>query len=262
MDSEFLFGLNPWALLAALLLVLALSFEAGFRLGRRSRVGKEGAGTAQITTMQSAMLGMLALLLGFTFSMSLTRFDARKQLVRDEANAIGTTWLRTRMLPQPQRDQVADLLREYVDLRLALYEHGLDRRTFRELLGQAGRVQEQLWAHAVVLGESDPRSVQRGLFVQSLNEMIDLHESRYAAMENHVPESILLLLIIVAAFSLNLTGYNSGITGHRYLVPTAVMTFLICGTIVMVADLDNGRQGLIRVSQNSLIRLRDSMPRR
>ena len=113
MTIECLYRVNEWVILGVSITLFLVAIEAGFRLGRRNRLSVSEHAKSQINTIQGAMLGLLALLLGFTFAMAISRFEVRKQLVLDEANAIGTTFLRAQLLPQPQRQELSNLLRQY-----------------------------------------------------------------------------------------------------------------------------------------------------
>ena len=118
-----------------------LGDEPGFRLGRRKRPAVDEDARSQIITIQGAMLGLLALLLGFTFSMAMSRFEVRKQQILDESNAIGTTYLRAQLMPEPQRKEVSDLLRQYVEVRLQFYRAGIAGQGFQQAVDQTEQLQ-------------------------------------------------------------------------------------------------------------------------
>jgi hypothetical protein len=126
--------------------------------------------------------------------MSMSRYDKRKQMILEEANAISTTFLRAQLLPEPPRQEISNLLRQYVDVRLEVYAAGIDEERLRRALDGAKKLHKQIWSYTPALGAQDPWAVTTGLFLLSLNEMIDLHAKRLTAMENHVPESALILL--------------------------------------------------------------------
>jgi hypothetical protein len=150
---------------------------------------------SHVNTIAASLVGILALLLGFTFSLSLHRFDSRSEAVVDEANAIGTTYLRSQLLPAEVRNDVKKLLREYLDLRVKASTMTLADQAQRELLfAQAGHTQTALWGYARQAAERDPNPVTSGLFIQILNELIDCFGKRDAALNRHVPEIVLLLL--------------------------------------------------------------------
>lgn len=259
MSPEVFYEINRWILFGMLASVMLLATEVGVRLGRRRQPYVDELTRSQNSTMQSALLGLLALLLGFTFSMALARFDTRKQLVLEEANAIGTCYLRSQLLPQPYDREMADLLRQYVDVRLEFYRAGIEAQKMHAVYNETERLHQALWTRAVRIGTDDPRAVTTGLFLQALNDVIDMHAKRVTALRNHVPESILLVLCVVAMIAMTLVGYGSGLGGHRPLFATTATIFLIALVVTLIMDLDRPRRGFITVSQQSMLDLRDSL---
>ncbi len=256
---ELFYDVNLWLILVISIGLFLLATEAGFLLGRRSQAAIGDHSLAQIYTIQGATLGLLALLLGFTFSMAMSRYDTRKQMIMDESNAIGTTFLRAQLLPEPPRQEVSNLLRRYVEVRLEFYEAGNNQKLLREVKDKTERLQNQLWADGAALGEKDPRAVTTGLFLQSLNEMIDLNAKRITALENHVPEITIVLLYLVAIMATGLIGYGCGLSGVRKFAVTIVSAIIIAAVIMVIIDLDRPRTGLIKVSQQRMLDLRDSL---
>ena len=261
MSGEMLYGLNEWLIFAIIIGLLLLASEIGFRLGRRGHSKSNEHTRSHVNTLQAASLVLLALLLGFTFSMAVTRFDTRKQLVLDEANAIGTTYLRAQLLPDPSRKEVSTLLRRYVDVRLEFYQVGINQSRLQKVDDDTERLHKALWAYAIVAGGQDPRAIPTGLFIQSLNDVIDLHAKRVTALENHVPESVFILLCIVAILSLGLIGYGAGMGMFRNLLPTMISIILFASVILLIMDLDRPRRGMIKVSQQRMADLQDSLKR-
>jgi hypothetical protein len=258
-QEELLYSLDLWLILLGSIIFLLAATEMGFRLGRRARSGVDQVSRSEISTIQGAMLGLLALILGFTFAMAMNRFEARKQVVLEESNAIGTTFLRAQMLPKPPRQEISDQLRRYVDAKLAFDAAGIDRKRLRQAGEETDRLQRQLWSQATALGEKDPRSIITGLFIQSLNEMIDLHAKGITALENHVPEIIIVLLYFVAIMAIGLIGYGCGLGGQRNFFVTLMASILIAAVIMVIIDLDRPRRGLIKVSQQRMLDLKDSL---
>jgi hypothetical protein len=259
MYIEMLYSLGELFIFLGTIALFLLVTEVAFRIGRRALADVDEKARPQIATLQAAALGLLALLLGFTFSMSIARFDVRKQLVLEEANAIGTTHLRAQLLPAPHGREAADLLQRYVQVRLDFYSAGIDQVKLRETINRTEALHRELWSRAVVLSTKYPRSIPVGLFVQSLNDTIDLHSKRLTALENHVPQSIFILLILVAVLSMGLVGYGHGVGGRRIFLPTVIAATVIASVIILAADLDRPRRGLIKISQKSMLDLRDSL---
>lgn len=253
-----------WYVNEYLLLLVAFVFfvgviEASFRLGRRSRAPRDEDGKTHVGALQAAALVLLALLLGFTFSMAVSRFDSRKELLLDEANAIGTTVLRARFLPEPQRHEAAALLKAYVSARIDLYDAGVDRTRLEAAIDAASRLEDRLWQLAVASAAADARSVPTGLFIQALNDLIDDNEKRRVALDNHVPEAVIFLLFFVSAVALGFVAYGCGLTGRRRFMMNLIFALLIAMVITIILDFDRPRRGLVQVSQDSLVRLKDSL---
>ena len=204
-------------------------------------------------------MGLLALLLAFTFSMSVTRYETRKQLLVDEANAIGTTYLRSQMLPEPYRSDVAKLTGDYVASRLRDYGTVLNEQEFEteELNGR--RLQNQLWSQAIAAAAKDPQPVPTGLFISSLNDVIEVAAKRAAARENHVPQPVLTFLFLVTILTMGLLGYGCGLGNHRNIAATSTVCLLVSLVILTIMDLDRPRRGLITISQKPMLELRDSL---
>jgi hypothetical protein len=257
--NELLYDLDLWLIFLLSIGAFFLFTELGFYVGRRGAAATRDTARSQVGTIQGALLGLLALLLGFTFAMAMSRFEVRKQILLDDTNAIGTTYLRAQLLPEPPRREIADLLRRYVKVRLEFYEAGVDKKKLEAANDVTDKLQTQLWSHAAALGEKDPRAITVGLFVQSLNEVIDLHAKALTALENHVPEIILILLYFVALVATGLIGYGCGLGEVRNFFVTVVASVLIAAVIMVIIDLDRPRRGLIRVSQQRLVELRDSL---
>lgn len=259
MPEELFYDVDLWLMLVASIGLFLLATEAGFLLGRRTQSTTDDHSRSQIYTIQGAVLGLLALLLGFTFAMAMSRYETRKQLVLSESNAIGTTFLRAQLLPEPPRKEVSNLLRRYVEVRLDFYYAGNDQKKLSEVRDKTERLQNQLWANGVTVGQKDPRAVMTGLFLQSLNETIDLNATRITALENHVPEITLVLLYFVAVMATGLIGYGCGLSGIRNFFVTIISSILIAAVILVIIDLDRPRRGWIKVSQQRMIELRDSL---
>lgn len=259
--AEILYNVNELLIIGVLMIVYIGSAEIGFRAGRKVRSHIDSSSRSAIDGIQTAALGLLALLLAFTFSMAISRFETRRQLVVEDSNAIGTTFLRSRLLPEPHKGETAALLRRYVDSRLRLYEASIDRIKFEAAKSESEALHAQLWRHAVAAGEKDTHALTTSLFIQSLNEMIDLHETRIAALENHVPESVLLLLFVMGLAAMAMVGYGCGLGNRRNLFSISILSIFIAFVILVILDLDRPRRGAIRVGQKSMTDLRDSLNR-
>jgi len=233
------------------------AIEVGFRIGRKFEAGAPAAVRSQIATVEAAILGVLALLLGFTMSMAVSRFEVRKQLVLDEANAIQTSYLRAQLLPAPDGPEIASLLRQYVNVRVQYGTAGNDVARLDSLHTQTVRLQNDFWARAVAYGQKDPNPVRAGLLLQSLNQAIDLESARRMALQNHVPASVIFVNGIVGLLSAMLVGYAFGMYGRRQIFSMSVLSLAITLVLAVIIDLDRPRTGFIRVSQQPMLDLQD-----
>jgi Protein of unknown function (DUF4239) len=238
----------PGLLFIAICVVLLLSYEIGFRLRARNheKIGQDGDKQIEETRNQIAIL--LSLLIGFTLSMALTRFDYRKQLVVDEANAIGTTYLRAMMQPEPTRTQASGLLRDYVDTRIAIFDDATTGPQRDASVRHSKLIQDGLWAGAIAASQQSPTPIT-SIYVQALNEMIDLDGKRVAARANRIPTDIWVLLSILSIMTTIVVGYGQR---RRTALTTFVPVLTIAIAMSLIADLDSPTHGLIRVDQQSL----------
>jgi hypothetical protein len=227
-----------------------LASEFGWRLGIRT---KGHGASGNISALEQSLLGLLALIVGFTFFMALTRFEARREAVLNEANAIGTTALRARLLPEPHRTESLKLLREYAQIRVDYIPTG---KSFAELptsIDRSNNIQEALWQQVEAVSAKDNNFVPTGVFIQALNEMIDDQAKRLSALRNYIPELVLLSLFGIAAISCGFAGYASGLDPLRTRVPVFITAFLVCGVMAVIVDLDRPNVGFITISQQPMI---------
>ncbi|MBC7852518.1 MAG: hypothetical protein IAF94_03695 [Pirellulaceae bacterium] len=234
--------------------------EAGSALARAAlRKKNDKDPEAPLGSLVGAMLGLLAFILAFTFGVTASRLEARKQLVLDESNAIGTTYLRAGLLPQTQGLEVRRLLREYVEVRLTVTPENV-----QEALNKSEEIHGRLWSQTKSLVQEEMDSEVRSLFITSLNELIDLHQSRLTVgVEYRLPESVWLAVYLLSALSMLAVGYQVGMSGVRRMQGTTVLGVAFSLVIVMIADIDRPGEGLIQVSQQPIadvqrMMLRDS----
>lgn len=244
-----------WLLLVGLTLLFLGAETAGEEVGAKVARETEPSARGYVTGTAGAVLGLLALLLGFSFSMAVGRFELRRSLVVSEANAIGTTWLRAGMLRSPHDTAVRRLLGEYVDGRVRIVSSGEDQTVLATEVARAEAIQDTLWMHAraVAREESSPAVVT--LFTSTLNELIDVHALRVAALRNHVPEAIYWTLVLVAAVAVGIGGYAGGLVNARQRGIRIALAVLFAALISLVVDLDRPRSGTIRSPQESMLDL-------
>ena len=258
--EEILYNHSSVLIVIVLFALILLANEAGYWFARRFIKKSDDGIKSQTNAIQAGMLGLLALLMGFSFSMALQRFDGRSAATIEESNAIGTAYLRIGLLPEPQAAQMYSLLSSYVDLRVEGGRVDLSENAVREAVtAKTLNLQSQLWKVAVEAAEADPRPVTSGLFIQSLNEVIDAYGRRQAALDKHVPEVVLFLLFVIFIVSGSILGYASGLGGRRPWLATVSMAGLIALIIFVVIDLDRPRRGLIEIDQSSMTGLKQQI---
>ncbi len=184
MDYTRLDQLPLWGLFIATIAVVILAIEAGYRLGQYRRRRSDQEKDAPVGAIVAATLGLLAFMLAFTFGLAATRFDARRMVVLEESNAIGTANLRAGLLPEPNRSEIRKLFREYVDVRL----EAVKPDATEQAISKSTALHRALWSQASDVAANDNRSILTGIFVQSLNEVIDLHAKRVMlGLRNRIP---------------------------------------------------------------------------
>jgi len=236
--------------------VVFLACGIGWRLGKR----REGKGVSNhIAALEQVLLGMLALMVGFSFLMGLTRFDARRDAVVNLANAVGTTALRARLLPEPTRKETLKLLREYAEARAGILE--VDKPIWGKATSpRTNEIYEKLWQHVETLSVKNKEMVPIGLFTQALNEMIDSQGRRLAALRNQIPESVLIALFAIAAVSCGFAGYACRLDPLRTRLPAVITATIISVVIFLILDLDSPRGGFMKEDLRPMVDLVAGLP--
>lgn len=238
-----------WLIGLLLFLLLCGSLELGFRLARRRRTEDEKEGS---DFLASATLGLLALLLGFTFSLALQRHEERRALVIAEANALGTSWLRIQAIDRADRDKIIVPFRQYAETRLK-WSHSSDEGEESAAIYNKGvSEQTEIWQAVIAALSNGEAFVDAKLILDPLNESFDLATEREVQRQAHLPLSMLFMLLLFLLFSAVLVGWRLGEVGRRLLVPTGLTVLLLTLAVVVTLDLDLSRSGTITVSQQAI----------
>jgi len=249
LDSWFLpvIEAGTAALAVVLFVILSIACEVGYRVGRWRRGESEPSdaeiGAASILT--GGMLALLAFMLGLTVSFAENRYEARRDLVVEEANAIGTAGLRARMIGGAEGDSIAALIGDYAHARLeftrAEFIAPVDR-----ILARAEGDQRRIWDLATVIARRDPTPITANL-VSALNTMFDASMSQRFAFAGRVPPGILTLLVVGSILAIGAMGFQLGLAGHRQPVLSSLLLAMWVGAMVLAVDLSRPRLGSIRV---------------
>ncbi len=228
---------------------ILVASEIGRQLGMRAR----NKDRSNFSTLEGAVLGLLALMIGFTFAMALARFETRRDAVLSEANAIGTTALRASLLPEPQRSNILSILGDYVAVRLDVTQRPTTDAELDAAIERSSKLHERVWNEARSLAARDDRMVPTGLFIQSLNEMIDDQARRVWALRGRVPKVVFFALFGIAVIAGAFAGYGSGLPPRSSRVPVFFIAVLASAVILLILDLDRPGAGFIEVSQQPMI---------
>ena len=192
-------------------------------------------------------------MLSFTFAMSLTRFDARRDALLNEANAIGTAALRAGLLPAPHAAESLKLFRDYVQIRSDIATRVPTPAEFNAAIARSNDIHAALWRQAKAAMAKDNAMAPTGLYIQALNEMFDNQEKRLTAFRTRVPNIVLLALYGIAVVAIGFAAYASGLERRHWRLPICVMTFLVAAVILLIQDIDRPGVGFVTASQQPMI---------
>lgn len=231
---------------------LILFMELGVRLGERHSRRRDADKAMETGATQGAMLGLLGLLLGFSFAGAAGRYMERQDLITAEANAIGTAYLRADLLEAPHRAELQRVLREYVAHRIessASLQLGLQPEVAAEIEALHGRI----WS-AASAGVQKHLSLAMPVLAP-VNEVIDLHSTRAAAAHKHLPGLVLGLLVACSALTMSVIGYTGALSKRRNRMLTCTIALLVAAAIWTTIDLDRPRIGIVQLSDRPLVEL-------
>ena len=245
-----------WIALGLILAVIGL-MQIGWRIGKKFK--DESTKPANVGAIQGAIFALLGLLIAFTFSNGISRFDERRKLIVEEANCIGTAFLRIDLLPPEAQPEMRNLFGSYLDSRLAAYRHIPDLKAAKTELELGNQLQQQIWSHAVNHCNGQPTPCAM-LLLPALNSMIDITTTRTMMSQFHPPMIIFILLIVFSLVAALLAGYEMA-AGSRSWVHIIGFSLVLAMTVYVILDVEYPRIGFIRIDQADqvLIDLRKSM---
>ena len=248
-NQQFLDPISIPGVFVLIVVLLLAAYEVGFRIGRWWQIRTPEETEGPTDALVGSIIAFLAFLLAITMGMASDRFDARRALVLDEANAIHTAYLRAGYIPEPYSDESRKLLREYAPLRV----NPNDPVLLAGNLARSLEIQGQLWAMVEEMAKTESSDVF-ALYIESVNDVIDANEARATALVNaRVPETVVILLILGAGITLGMVGYSSGLTRRRSPLTAVVLVVLLGVVLTLVIDLDRPRNGFIQVSQQPIL---------
>jgi hypothetical protein len=238
-------------------LVICIGTVIGLRISRRPDHEKE----APLGVIVGASLGLVGFILAFSFGITAQIFQSRRQLLLDEVNAIGTTYLRAGMLKEPHGSDIRKLLREYVDVRVSLAKESRYRNPekFQEAIAYSETLQDKMWSHAVSITQADRHSPIDALFIDSLNQMIDLQTSRITTASYRLPKIIWYAIYFITIISMFMVGYQIGLSGKGNLKVGILLAFTFSTVLFLMVDLDRATEGYFRLSHKPMIELQKKL---
>ena len=256
--ATFFTSVPSWLLLGVIVIIGMLFTELGSWLGRRKFANGIKEPAAPVGTAVSAILGLLAFMLGFTFSLTASRFSVRKSLVIAQANAIGTSYLRSSILPEKQKTEVRKLYREYTDQLVNMQ----NMEEPEEALPRMDEIHILLWKQTASLAQENMDSELRLLFIASVNEVIDLAAERNTVgLVFRIPNALWSALLLLTAMSMFAFGYQTGINGSRRIFRAPLLPIAFGLVIVLIADMDSTNFRRFKVSQKPLENLQKMIQR-
>jgi len=267
MLTAHFFDLVPiWVLLIGTILLMALFIELGFRLGRKDQTTAKKAQTSQVRAIMGAGLGLLAFMLAFTFSTAQSHFEARVQTLAEEASIARNAFMQADMMPEPERTQVKELLRDYIEIRSVggLGQEEAIGQDLAEALRISEKIQKNLWLLAVQAdGNNSKKSdatARNGMLMASVIALTDIHYTRlHAAVMNRIPLTIWMTLYLMAVLSMIIMGYQAGLTDKRSPVATITLAVAFSAVIILITDLDRPIMSFFEINDQLLIDLNGYM---
>ncbi|MFZ0256297.1 MAG: NrtA/SsuA/CpmA family ABC transporter substrate-binding protein, partial [Gammaproteobacteria bacterium] len=260
-ESRYFFDVLPlWVVFTLMVLVALLAIEAGQWLGLRRRRSSKHEPEGPVGTAVAAVLALLAFMIALTFGAASNRFDARKEALLDETNAIGTAYLRAGLLPEPHRTTTRNLLRDYVEMRIGMVEAYGEPERLQTIQARTASLQDSIWSHAEGLAEERRNSPIYALFTSALNEVFDLHTKRVVlGAEDRIPLFVWIALILVSCVAMMAVGFQFGIAGRRSLTAELALSLTFTLVMLLIFDLDRPGRGLIEVNQQPMMELHQSL---
>jgi len=256
MNFIYAAALTAIGLFAGILLLLEVGRRVGVRrMARDSEGARAGAGA-----VEGAVFGLMGLLIAFTFSGAAARYDTRRLQVTEEANNIGTAWLRLDLLPAGAQPALRASFRRYVDARLEVFQKLPDLEAAKAALGRANALQGEIWTQAVAACKESPPSAGT-LLLSALNQMIDITTTRTMAAKSHPPLVIFAMLVALTLIGALLAGYGMAAAKTRSWIHMLGFAFVMAAAVYIILDLEYPRMGLIRLhsADQVLVELRQSM---
>jgi hypothetical protein len=259
MPEDLIHRLAPPALSVIFLVLVGGALEAAYRAGLAKHRAKPDAAATGVGPIEGTVYGLFGLLFAFTFSLVAGRSEVRRGLVVEEANDIGTSYLRCALAPEPEQANLQRLMRDYLDARIEFSVAGYEPGRIEAATARSGALQAEIWRVATDLMRREPRNEGYALLLDSLNSTFDIQTTRLVSLQRHLAPSVVGMLFVTAALTAAVAGYATGLKGERHPLTWLVFVVLLGIVIYVVLDLDRPRRGLFRTPPAVLLDLRRSL---
>lgn len=256
---QYLLEFPSYQVVAGLLVLMFLANEIGYRLGL-GKSSKESDNSKTVSSaLKASILSFVAFLLAFSFSITTSRHDARREVVLNEANAIGTCYLRAGLLEEPYKTETRKVLREMTDVRIQYFQEGEDLAAAKKSNEELNGLTNDLWAQVEAAFAANTSRVHSSQIIPAANEVIDLNTTREWAVHSRLQPAVLVLLIVSILVSNLLMGHSSGQVEGRHCGLWISFNVLLALVLFVVLDYDRPRRGFIQVDHSPMMQLRDSI---
>ena len=246
LETDVFYLIDHRLLALAMVALLLAACEIGYRLGL-ARAGAPDSLRTLMSGIGGAMLGLLGLLLGFALSMAISRWDIRRDVIIEEANAIGTLSLRAGLLEEPLRGQLGEALRAYTKARIVLGGSRDRPDALRRALIESEDIHAVIWSVVERANRPSTSNATLGSLISSANAVIDLHELRVSSLQNQLPSALFYLLLSLAALSVAFLAWSFGAASHRGRAPMMLLAILIGAVLLLIMDVNRPQRGIIEV---------------
>jgi hypothetical protein len=256
MDISYLYEFPIWVTALLIVVILIAAMGVGYEVGKRRRHASTTCDATEGSDVALAsVLALLGLMLAFTYSFTLSRHDARRQAIIDEANAIGTAFLRADLAPEPHRSELRKILRDYAQTRTVTTDEAATMDGLRRAIERTLQAQSLIWPTTKRMVKAQVAGPIEATIVQSINEVLDMHSQRLAAIFDRLPAVVFALMVFIAAIALFLTGFHAGRQGSLSRWRLALLGVVLAAVITVITDFDRPAAGLVRVSHRPIVDL-------
>jgi len=253
MYDELFHQLSIWLIGIIVLLVLFVALELGYRIGFSRRKLWKGADSSSGQYILTSMFALLGLILAFTYGSGVSRFDATKQAVTLEANAIRIAFYRANLITEPESTELKQALLDYARTRIIKQQEQITNKQFQKIIQKTLQEQSELWlVTEKIIKQSQPDSFVPPMLLEAVNKISTVHTTRFTAGMDRLPSAVLIMLLFVAASSLSVAGFSAGVTGHLNRLRMTAFILVLAGVMFIIYDFDQPHNGFIRIDQNNI----------